>query len=84
MISREDRRLSARLRAHYANDVWEHRREPPSDWDRPLPDHLAEAAEESHLRRYAEALRKGEESAGDQLGYYAARMQNTLPKCVIL
>ncbi len=58
VIDREDARIRARLSAHYANDVWEHRRTPPDpeEWSRPLPDHLAEAAEESYLRSYRERL----------------------------
>ena len=50
IIERERARLADRLRGHVDNDVWEKRDAPPDNWNEPLPDNLAEAAEDSYLR----------------------------------
>ena len=44
--------MAKRLKAHFSNNVWERRTAPPEDWNKPLPDHLADAAEDSLLRDY--------------------------------
>ena len=62
VIEREDKRITERLKGHYENDVWECRASnemPPADWNKPLPDHLAEAAEDSYLKQYQENLEEG-------------------------
>ena len=53
MIERERARIAKRLKAHFSNNVWERRTAPPEDWNKPLPDHLADAAEDSLLRDHA-------------------------------
>lgn len=45
--------MAKRLKAHFSNNVWERRTAPPEDWNKPLPDHLADAAEDSLLRDHA-------------------------------
>merc|ERR1712210_156366 len=52
VVERERARIAERLKAHFSNDVWERRTAPPDDWNKPLPDHLADAAEDSLLRVY--------------------------------
>ena len=42
-----------KTQAHFSNNVWERRTAPPEDWNKPLPDHLADAAEDSLLRDHA-------------------------------
>jgi len=54
VVERERARIAERLKAHFSNDVWERRTAPPDDWNKPLPDHLADAAEDSLLRVYRE------------------------------
>ena len=46
-----------KLQAHFSNNVWERRTAPPEDWNKPLPDHLADAAEDSLLRDHASIKR---------------------------
>lgn len=38
-----------RLRAHYRNDVWEKRDNPPDDWNKPLPEHMQKEYETTYL-----------------------------------
>ena len=54
LIDFEEKRIAARLQAHFNNDVWEKRTEPPEDWNKPLPEALAKLAENSLLKEYQE------------------------------
>ena len=59
VIAREEKRIFDRLKGHYLNDVWESRtseERPPADWNKPLPPHLADAAEDSYLKQYKDSL----------------------------
>ena len=60
IIAREEDRVSSRLRAHLANDVWERRESPPKDWNAPLSDHLADKAEDSYLAQFQRQATSGE------------------------
>jgi len=86
IIGREDVRLAWRWKGHLANDVWEKRKEPPQDWNRPLPEHLADAAEESFLRIYRERMEKGEElmTKEDRMNYYRCKLNSSMPACSIM
>lgn len=46
--SEENRRLT-RLRAHFANDTWVKRKQPPEDWAKPLPDWMQKRNENTYL-----------------------------------
>jgi len=51
--------VKQRLKAHYANDVWEHREHPPPDWNSELPEDILRSYEDSFLKTKSEEL-KGE------------------------
>ena len=53
--------MKARLTAHYQVDVWEHRTEPPEDWNAKLPEHLEEVKENSYLHAVKENFGMDEE-----------------------
>lgn len=59
MIESERKRRRERLLAHYNNDVWEKRKEPPKDWNKPLPEELQKDYENSYLNIKSKEL-KGE------------------------
>ena len=62
IIDREHKRIYERLKGHCENDVWETRspaERPPEDWNKPLPEHLADMADDSYLKQYKENLEKG-------------------------
>ncbi|CAA9994911.1 unnamed protein product, partial [Nesidiocoris tenuis] len=60
LIDSELKKREVRLKAHRANDVWEKRTEPPSDWNGPLPPWIAERAKSSYLNYAKAASEKGE------------------------
>lgn len=88
IIDREEKRIFERLKGHYNNDVWETRTEaerPPAEWNKPLPEHLADAAEDSYLKQYKESLEGGNgDSAALQLRAIKARVASSSEGCVIL
>ena len=89
VIEREEKRISERLRGHYQNDIWESRAKdeiPPADWDKPLPDHLAEAAEDSYLKQYEDSQKDDQDVSSTvlQLRALTARTSTALPECIIL
>lgn len=47
--------------AHYNNKVWRNRREPPKDWNKPLPEWIRQRDEHSYLTAKSQQM-KGEES----------------------
>lgn len=49
VIRSEKNRREIRLGAHYANTVWTKRTEPPSEWEKPLPDWLQKRDENTFL-----------------------------------
>ncbi|CAH0390156.1 unnamed protein product [Bemisia tabaci] len=49
LILFELQRREARIKAHYANDVWEHRLEPPPHWNAPLPEWMEKRNKDSYL-----------------------------------
>ncbi|XP_060660384.1 UPF0545 protein C22orf39 homolog [Drosophila nasuta] len=49
VIKSEEQRRLTRLRAHYANDTWTKRKQPPEDWAKPLPDWLQKRNENTYL-----------------------------------
>ncbi|XP_023168299.2 UPF0545 protein C22orf39 homolog [Drosophila hydei] len=49
IIKSEEQRRLARLRAHYANDTWTKRKQPPEDWAKPLPEWLEKRNENTYL-----------------------------------
>lgn len=72
--------MARRVKYHAENDVWERRDKPPADWNRPLPEHLAEISETSYLRHFEEGKEKDiDESAKSAV----ARMSTFLPGCTI-
>ncbi|XP_064544010.1 synaptic plasticity regulator PANTS [Drosophila montana] len=49
IIKSEEQRRITRLRAHYANDTWTKRKQPPEDWAKPLPEWLEKRNENTYL-----------------------------------
>lgn len=49
LIDSEGLRRKERLKAHYGNNIWKKRKNPPEDWSKPLPDHLTKDYENSFL-----------------------------------
>ncbi|XP_020282872.1 UPF0545 protein C22orf39 homolog [Pseudomyrmex gracilis] len=49
LIESEKKRRLQRLRAHYANNVWEKREKPPDNWNSPLPEWMQKDFENSYL-----------------------------------
>lgn len=49
VIDSEAKRRKDRMAAHYGNNVWKKRNDPPSDWSKPLPDRLVKEYENSFL-----------------------------------
>lgn len=59
MIDSEKKRRKERLEPHYKNTVWERRRQPPENWDAPLPDYIKAEYEQSYLHIKSKEM-KGE------------------------
>lgn len=59
IIESEAQRRKDRMKAHYGNNVWEKRKSPPEDWNRPLPEHISQKYENSYLDVKSKEL-KGE------------------------
>lgn len=59
VIKSERQRRYERLRAHYKNDTWKKRSEPPPDWDKPLPEWLVKRDENTYLAQKAKDLKEG-------------------------
>lgn len=59
IIEHEAQRRKERMKAHYGNNVWEKRKNPPEDWNKPLPDHISQKYENSYLDIKSKEL-KGE------------------------
>ncbi|CAL8102750.1 unnamed protein product [Orchesella dallaii] len=64
VIASEKKRVQKRLKAHYANDVWEQRSEPPANWNSELPKWITKEYEGSFLKKKADDLKSGEEKLG--------------------
>lgn len=56
--SEKNRRLD-RLEKHYKNNTWSKRKEPPSDWNKPLPEWMVQEHKDSYLDHKSQEL-KGE------------------------
>lgn len=59
VIDSEEIRRAKRLKAHYANTVWNKRKEPPGDWAKPLPDWLVEKNKNTLLEIKANEIKDG-------------------------
>lgn len=57
LIESEKLRRMERFKAHYQNDVWTKRKSPPEGWNRPLPEAIQKAYENSYLSAKAKELR---------------------------
>ncbi|XP_044731674.1 UPF0545 protein C22orf39 homolog [Chrysoperla carnea] len=66
LIESESARRKARLDAHDNNTVWEKRKEPPSDWARPLPEWMEKEHSVSYLGIKSKELAEGKASPNDQ------------------
>ncbi|XP_030380149.1 UPF0545 protein C22orf39 homolog [Scaptodrosophila lebanonensis] len=49
IIKSEEQRRQIRLHAHYANNTWEKRKQPPEDWAKPLPEWMEKRNENTYL-----------------------------------
>lgn len=48
IVSELDRRTK-RMKAHFDNDIWKKREQPPDDWSKPLPEFMEKRNENSYL-----------------------------------
>ena len=51
-----------RLKAHYENDIWKERKQPPKDWNDPLPEWIQKRDENTYLAVKAKELREAHDS----------------------
>ncbi|XP_065168664.1 synaptic plasticity regulator PANTS [Atheta coriaria] len=58
IVSEKIRRFE-RMKAHYDNDVWEKRKNPPEDWSKPLPEYMQKEYEATYLNIKSKEI-KGE------------------------
>ncbi|CRL01529.1 CLUMA_CG014169, isoform A [Clunio marinus] len=57
VIDSEASRRKERMKAHYENNIWTKRANPPEDWAKPLPDHLNQQYENSFLDLKSKEMR---------------------------
>lgn len=57
IIKSEQSRRHERLKAHYQNDIWERRTEPPKEWNKPLPEYISKDYDTSYLGIKAKEMR---------------------------
>lgn len=62
LIESEAERRKKRLDAHYDNNIWEKRSEPPADWAKPMPEWMQKQYEASYLAIKAKELKENKES----------------------
>ncbi|KAF7276135.1 synaptic plasticity regulator PANTS [Rhynchophorus ferrugineus] len=74
LVASEVERRKQRLLPHYQNNVWTKRKEPPENWNCPLPDHLREEYEGSYLDIKSKEMK----------GEIPASFDPTLKHCTIL
>lgn len=60
------------MKAHYANDVWQKREQPPDDWARPLPEFMQERNKNTYLELKANEMKAEEERYMQELKELAA------------
>ena len=88
VIEREEKRIYERLKGHFENDVWETRtavERPPPEWNKPLPNHLADAAEDSYLKQYKDSLEDGKKGSRElELRALNSKITSASEGCVIL
>lgn len=60
IIRSEKKRRDARMAAHYGNNVWTKRTEPPADWNKPLPEWLEKRNENTFLAIKSKEMLSGE------------------------
>lgn len=65
LVGSEMARREQRLAAHTANDIWEPRQAPPSNWNDPLPERLEAKRQSSFLKQMQEE--DSEQSANEAL-----------------
>lgn len=58
IIHSERQRRLKRLEAHYKNDVWEKRKEPPPDWNKPLPESMQKEYQGTYLQMKADEMKQ--------------------------
>ncbi|XP_026469636.1 UPF0545 protein C22orf39 homolog [Ctenocephalides felis] len=66
LIDSETNRRRERLKGHYGNTTWQKRKEPPHDWNKPLPEWLAKQNEHSYLEIRKKELVKDGNSLADR------------------
>lgn len=49
IIEHESERRNERMKDHMGNDVWQKRKAPPEDWNKPLPEYISKRYENSYL-----------------------------------
>lgn len=72
LIVSELERRTKRMKAHYANDVWQKREQPPDDWARPLPEFMQERNKNTYLELKANEMKAEEERYMQELKELAA------------
>ncbi|KAK0098988.1 hypothetical protein PV326_010964 [Microctonus aethiopoides] len=75
LLTSEKKRRLERLAPHVQNNVWKNRTAPPSDWNNPLPEWMAQR----NKGTYFDAKQKAIENDTTNYG-----LDNYLPSCTIL
>lgn len=67
IIQSELSRRAERLKAHYGNDTWIKRENPPTDWAKPLPAFMEERNKDTYLAAKVQEMKDEEEKLKQQL-----------------
>ncbi|XP_014240098.1 UPF0545 protein C22orf39 homolog [Cimex lectularius] len=59
LIESEVARRKERLDAHFNNDIWERRDNPPAEWNDPLPERFKNRVEKSYLALKSKEMKEG-------------------------
>lgn len=79
IIDSEVDRRTARMRAHYQNNVWSKRQAPPADWKKPLPEWLLKKNRNTYLEVKANEISEAEKNNIRGVG-----LQEERTLCVIM
>lgn len=60
MISSELDKIKVRFAQSAANDIWVYRKEPPKDWNKPLPEWIQKRYQNSYLNEIQKRMEKNE------------------------
>jgi hypothetical protein len=65
VIDNENIRRKERMKAHFGNDTWTRRKNPPEDWNKPLPEYITKNYENSFLEMKTKESKSDPDKAVD-------------------